>query len=219
MKRSEEELAVHVVTWLKEKRFKVYQEVCAGSGVADIVAVLGDLHWIIECKTSLSLSVMAQARHWRGWAHLRSICVPATSRASIARDYAMECLENEHVGVITVKVDGRLDEKSAPGLCRKPWALKRLKEGLCDEQLDTCAAGSSRGGYWTTFKSTRRRVLAFVKENPGCLMNQIVSDVDHHYGSRSSARACLRRYIEQGVIDDIEARIEEGKTRYYEVVG
>ena len=76
----EADLAKVVVSWLNEQHWDVYQEVQIHGfgGVADIVAVQGPLVWVIECKTSLSLTVMEQASVWR--VHFRSVAVPTGVR-------------------------------------------------------------------------------------------------------------------------------------------
>ena len=70
-------LAELVVNWLESQKWDVYQEVQIETygKIADIVAVLGNLVWIIECKKSLSLSVMEQAYRWRRYANFTSVAV------------------------------------------------------------------------------------------------------------------------------------------------
>ena len=85
--KSEVELARPVVAWLRLQRWEVYQEVQMGNGgpVADIVARLGNLYWVVECKTKFGLAVMDQAHGWLGYAHLVSVAVPVLHRSGDRR--------------------------------------------------------------------------------------------------------------------------------------
>ncbi len=76
----ESDFAKIVIAWLAEQHWEIYQEVQPRNygGIADIVAVQSALVWVIECKTSLTLSVMEQASGWR--VHYRSIAVPFGKR-------------------------------------------------------------------------------------------------------------------------------------------
>jgi Holliday junction resolvase len=71
-----------VIDWFTERGWDVYQEVQIQSGypVADIVAVMGLRVWVVECKTTLTLDLMAQAFHWQRYAHWVSVAVPETKR-------------------------------------------------------------------------------------------------------------------------------------------
>jgi hypothetical protein len=66
---NEAEIGEAVVAWLEAQHWDVYQEVKIYSGIADIIAVKGNLLWAIELKKSLTLKVMEQARGWRRPAH------------------------------------------------------------------------------------------------------------------------------------------------------
>jgi Holliday junction resolvase len=213
----EAEIASHVVTWLLDNQFKVYQEVSAGSSVADIVAVLGTLHWVIECKTTVGLTVIAQADYWREFAHMRSIAIPKPARGTKASRYARKCLDRDGVGLIFVTEDtGGIREECRPSLFRKPPRLGELKGSLCSEQQNgLCPAGSAGGGHWTTFKDTVRRITRYVEKNPGATMKEILDNVPHHYSSGSSARGCLVRYIKEGIIDGIESRKDGRRAVYF----
>lgn len=101
---AEQALAQHVIDWLEAQHWDVYQEVPlhgGGSKTADIVAVRNGLVWVIECKTTLSLAVMAQASSWN--VHLRSIAVPWAKRGYDERNTAERICRNFlQVGVLYV---------------------------------------------------------------------------------------------------------------------
>ena len=78
----ETDIAKIVIGWLEQLEWECYQEVQVHSygHIADIVAVKEPLVWVIECKQSLSLSVIEQADGWRPYAHYLSVCVPPRAR-------------------------------------------------------------------------------------------------------------------------------------------
>lgn len=211
----ETELAKYIVNWLTNQRFDVYQEVQLGGSVADIVAILGNLCWIVECKTSLSASVAAQAHHWIPWAHIRSIAVPRPRKRPKVREYLERCLDRDGTGVIEVSRVGNVYEAIKPAVSRRPQNLERLRATLRPEHKHLAAAGTNRGGYWTPFKQTVGLVEKFLRTHPGASMKQVVEGCTHHYASAASARACLARYVLHGIIDTIEGRLEAGKLHYY----
>ena len=99
---NEAALVAAVSRWLTDSGWTPYHEVTTGGGCprADIVATRGPLIWVIEAKLSLSLAVMAQGKRWVGRSHLVSVAVPQADRGSNARDYAIETLAEQGIGLI-----------------------------------------------------------------------------------------------------------------------
>jgi len=56
----ETDLAERVINWLEDQHWEIYQEVQfrGYGGIADIVAVRAGYLWIIECKTSMTFTLL-----------------------------------------------------------------------------------------------------------------------------------------------------------------
>ena len=211
----ETELAAAVVRSFQEYSYEVYQEVLVGERVADVVAVLGSVVSVVECKTSLSLSVLGQAERWLPYANNRYVAVPkqkrdkrGRERRSVGRDYAAKCLSRDGTGLLEVSASGRVLTKVPPGFNRRTPRREELLDCLNPAQKILVAAGGNSGGYWTPFKDTVRRVRRYVEEHPGCALKDLLEAVQTHYASPHSARSCLARYVQLGVIEGVTFRRE-----------
>jgi hypothetical protein len=228
-----------VVAYLRDMQWEVYQEVSTRhtGAVADIVATLGNLVWVIECKTSLTFEVVAQAIRWRrhGWAHYVSIAVPATKKEgkefNEGRALAMKVLEREGVGCFKVvakegfayeEATGKMSrptvfvvqEAAKPSLHRSARYVDQVRGCLREEQKSQIA-GSAGGGHWTPFRHTCDQLRRVVKEAPGIAMKDALAKIEHHYHSDASARAALPKWIESGKIDGVCLVIEKRRRRLY----
>ena len=96
--KSEVKLAEKVIEYLQDLKWEVYQEVTIHGQIADIVAIQNGLIWIIECKKSLSLDVIAQAEHWTHYANYVSVAVPKTYRNNNGRQFAYKVLKQYGIG-------------------------------------------------------------------------------------------------------------------------
>ena len=192
----ETELAQPVIQWLIDQHWEVYQEVKHYGPIADIVAVQGPLVWVIECKTTLSLSVMGQASHWR--VHYRSVAVKhgrTTRQRQTAYDVARKHFK---VGVIDV-MGGAVGQPVAPPYMREYRRLAfKLRDILEPEHKTFAQAGNSDGLYWTPYKRTIRDVQHFLKKNPGSTMKEIQTSIGGkgHYASPASCRGNLGKALE-----------------------
>ncbi|KKN47175.1 hypothetical protein LCGC14_0665710 [marine sediment metagenome] len=193
---SEQELAKHVVAWLEEQHWDVYQEVqiFRGGKVADIIAVRGSLLWVIECKKSLSLAVMEQASYWR--THYRSVAVPRQKNEmrrvgiGVAKNYYQ-------IGVLTVGegyFDFGVDEIVSAPLKREFHRFaKDIQKCLLPEHKTYAMAGSNDGGHYTPYKRTMDAVKSFIEKNPGCTLKEIIDSIGKgHYANSQSARGTIR---------------------------
>lgn len=190
---SEQELAKHVVAWLENEHWDVYQEVqfFTGSGIADIVAVRSNLVWIIECKTTMSLAVMEQAAGWR--VHFRSIAIPAAKQADRRTAFAI-CKDYFQIGVLVLGEYNEIYEKISPPLKREyhRFAKDRMKT-LSPEHKVYAQAGAKNGGHFTPYKRTIRAVREYITRNPGCTLKEIIDSVGRgHYAHKQSARSTIR---------------------------
>ena len=197
---TEEKLAAAVVAWLHDFHFDVYQEVqiWGGGKIADIVAVQHGILWVIETKSATSLAVICQAHHWRGYAHRRSIAVPAGQRYK-DRDFV------EHVcgllGIGILRVGTEVNEARAGRFDRRVSNV--LANRLRDEHKTFAPAGNANGSRWTPFQQTARDVTDYVRAHPGCTIKQLVDAVRTHYHTPASARSALAKWIRAGVIEGV----------------
>lgn len=176
---SETDLAKRVIQWLVEQHWDVYQEVefRNQSGVADIVAVRDGRLWIIECKTSLTWSVLEQAEKWH--AHFRSVAVPdsngrgRTTALKVARDYLK-------VGVI--EVGDYVYSSSAPLMREFHKSSKYMISQLKPEHKTFCEAGSNNGHY-TPYRATMDQVKKIHRVSRG-----VHDQRDYRQSQRTSLR-------------------------------
>ena len=203
-KYSEAEIAKVLVDYLESKDWDVYQEVQFNNygGVADIVAVKNDELWIIETKTSLTFSVLAQAESWQS--HYRSVAVPRTIRRhDNGRHLAYRiCQRYLQIGVIEIS------PASSDVFIVVAPALQNIDKRSIERKLDTLSplhkeyakAGSKGNQHLTPFKYTMIQVKEFIQENPRCTMNEIISQIGKgHYSSESSAKNTLRKALRDWV--------------------
>jgi len=204
-KMTEEDLAARVVEWLESQHWTVYQEVMAGLGVCDIVAVREPAVWCVECKTSLGLPVICQAHDWMRWANYSSVAVPTSKKPR--HPFVSRLLEDCGIGCVEV---GRswLGQKEIRETVRPKFQRRvcsHLRSKLHPEQKtgEFAPAGTSKGGYFTPFAKTKRAVQNLVKKRGEMRLKTLVDELDHHYASDSSAKQSLAKLIECGVIEGV----------------
>ena len=230
----ETEIATPVVEWLVERGWDGNQEVEVRSGypVADIVAVMGLRVWVVECKTTMGLDLMAQAFYWQQHAHWVSVAVPRPKkRGSKSRRLAISLLGARGVGAMEVD-KGAVETRKKPVLCRwaSPWwqgerdgdhrrwhlrDIQALRGALCAEHKHFEAAGSPNGRHWSTWQFTCQQAVRAVQKNPGMSLKEMVDSIDHHYSSDSSARSSMSHWIREGRVPGIEARKDGRRVRLY----
>lgn len=198
-----------MVGYLEGDGWDVYQEVATGWGVADIVAVRGRHCWLIECKLTLGLDVIAQALKQRFMASWVSVAVPTCSSSYMgARWLADQLCQEKGIGVILVDPrDKRGIQVSKPAFSRFGFKEK-LVERLSDEQKTSASAGTNKGGYWTPFKATAREVAKFVASHPGSTAKAVIDSIQHHWSGGPSAKATMLNAIERGWVPGVEIRRE-----------
>ncbi len=211
---SEQEIADLVVRKFEANGWEVFHEVAFSGKVIDMVAVKDGISHIVEVKTSLGLSVLAQADYWMRChaSNLVSVAVPwmHTRRSSKERVFAYAISRKFGIGVIEVKLNNqRVDEIVLPLMNEIPYSLlgRPLLEVLREEQKDMAKAGSASGGHYTDFKATRDKAVAFVEANTGCTVKELATGITHHYDGNASG-ALLSR-IRQGEMFGI--RVIEGR--------
>lgn len=205
MKRkiAEIDLAKWIIAYLTDLHWEVFQEVVGCSGRADIVARQGSLVWIIETKTTLGLPVIEQAKGWINHANLVSVGTP-----HIPGQFTEEICRMFGIGIITAYNNEQIREILRPKLNRKPCGIPKTYE----EQKTYAEAGTNGGGYFTPFKRTCNMINSVLAMNPGGIpLKELISRIDHHYKSNSTARNCLRTWISEGKVPGVTLIIEGGK--------
>lgn len=196
------ELAEKVVAWLESQHWDVYQEVQPGAfdRTADIVAVNGQLLWVVECKTSFSLALLEQAVRWRGYANYISIATPSPKRHSRGTDAGRLFLR--HFGIGLIHVHNRdYDSVSQYHLCRPALSRKRsdtLFNAITEHHKTYAKAGNSKNMRWTPFQQTCSELQSIVQRNPGICFKDMMDRLSHHYNKNSTARSCLLKYLNMG---------------------
>ena len=198
---SEQELAAQVVAWLSGRGWTVYQEVEVrrGGRRCDVVAVRGTTVWAIECKAGMGFAVLDQAHGWLRHAHRVSVATgPSRSAfaARVARDYGIGWLA---VGRRGGRARGR--ELVAPA--ERPRASEQLRRALAPEQRTFAPAGNAAARFWSPWKATVLEVQAWVAANPDAPFAALLAGVRHHYRTSATARSCLRRHIEDGLVPGV----------------
>lgn len=211
--KKESELAKVVVEELRERGWIVYQEVDVGSGTCDIVATRGRVLWAIECKVSLGLAVLAQARGWKDSANLVSVAV-LPGRMSDTRRLALDAAAGFGIGVLEVYREAsyrwrfggegsRLQELAKPALRRRTFDF--LRKRLRPEQQTYAEAGNADGKRWTPYMATCKALQHVLDREGPLTIREAVAALSgqHHYANEVSARSSLYAWADAGKIDGV----------------
>jgi hypothetical protein len=208
VKRIETDVARPIVGWLESMQWDVYQEVLCGGPRADIVALQGRLIWVVEVKTTLTLDVIEQAHNWLDHAHYVSIAVPdarshRTMAQRVCRYFGIGMFE---VGDI-LRSGNNVQQRVPPKLGRArvhPTLSDRLRSNCRPECKTWGEAGNATSDYYSPFKGTCRAVVEFLEKNGPSSVKTVMSGIEHHYRTESSARASMVVWIAQGKVPGVE---------------
>lgn len=192
--KSERELLSHMVGYLRDEQFTVYQEVSK----VDIVATRGALLWAIEGKLTCNWRLVAQAKRNRAFAHQSFICVPWS------RNYedALHALKALGIGMFVIRWSSpRVQLQLRADFNRR--IAPRLQEALRPEQQDYIAAGSPGGGGYTPWKSTCLQVASYVERHSGCSLKDVMSAIKHHYTTDQAASRSMAYWIKHGRVPGV----------------
>ena len=208
---SETDLAKVVIDWLEGNAWTVYQEVATVGGVADIVAAKGGHCWIIECKRSFGLDVISQALSQKNTCSWVSVAVPKPAGYSRTSLTGVDVCRQNGIGVL--RVSACVQEELKPVFNRN-GAKARLVNKLKEEQKTMGTAGSNRGGHWTPFKTTAKKVTEYLNSHPGCTARELIDSITHHW-SDNSARATVIDLLRSEIIPGFEVRADGRKLRIW----
>jgi hypothetical protein len=210
--KTEQELAAHIVAYLRDLDFEVYQEVSINVGpVLDICAKRGPMLWAIECKTKLNQDVCEQAVYWTRRAHLVSVATAQASKAFVLKDY----LYMHGIGRIVVHDYGEHIPIRVEEVTRA--AFRRRVEGieLHEAQKTYAKAGTNRGGYYSPFKATCDALREFLKHQPNPTVRDAARAISHHYTSSSAAAGSLYTWAKAGRIPGVG--VSKGRPLRFEI--
>ena len=218
--KQETELAKVIIQYLRKMGWEVYQEVQISSfgNIADIIATQNNLVWVLECKLSLSLTLMAQAKEWLPYAHYVSIVTPS-KRGSKGACIAKDILKHYGIGHYEIQPVGWNKELSiyqrvSPKLNRKAM-VNYIKKYLTEKQKTWAEAGNSKGLRYTPFQDTKDQIIRFVKKNPGITIKELINGINHHYSSDGTARSSILQWIHRGIINEVELKTDGRKYLVY----
>jgi hypothetical protein len=207
-KLTEADLAREVVAWLIDQQWEVYQEVQPErySHVADIVAVQRGLVWVVECKLTMCLDVLAQAFNWREFAHYTSICVPRCAD----RNYNLVWRILKAHGIGWIKSGGGTTAETHPAMLNRRARAGELLRVLRPEHKTFAEAGTASGRRWTPFRATCEELRRLVDRQPGISLTDAVKRIANHYATPASARSNLKHWIGAGKVEGV-VMAREGK--------
>lgn len=191
-----------------------------GGKRADIVGNLNGQLFVIELKKSLSLDVIAQACHWKRYAHRVSVAVPIrvgkrfNQRIALHHDqtrkFAGAVLAWQGIGLLELedRYEIQIHERVAPFARFK--VIAGLEACLVPEHRDFAVAGNSEAKRWTKFRSTCEKLRQYVNEHPTCSLKEALAAIPHHYASLASARGALVPLLLKGVVEGVVYDAETG---------
>src|SRR6266542_2366440 len=179
---SETELASHIITWLQDHQWEVYQEVSlsrAGGIRADIVAKSDKIIWVIETKTTFGLQVLAQAWEWTRHAHFVSIATPYRKQHNSSFAFERELFQQYGIGLIYVRTLGNnndydivINETYRPKF-RRQVSLPQLHE----RYKTYSQAGNNKCEFFSSFKETKENIINHVKKCGNIAYRDLIEEI------------------------------------------
>lgn len=199
-KRKESEVGEVVLNYLHDLRQDTYCEVVTDIGRIDIVSVgSNSLITAIEIKTTLSFDLLAQAIHRSGYCHRSVAACPFPKLHSHKRTILKAIHAQYGIGIWRVERN-HVTEEYPPRIQRHALA-NYVKNSLRPEQKNQPAGVNM--GYWSPFQQTKKDLIAFVRDNPGCSIKEAIAGISHHYKSSSTAYSSIAKWIRTNVIKEV----------------
>lgn len=192
----ESELAKKFINYFNDG-YEIYKEVPAGGGVVDFVATDGHIYIGCEVKNSFGLTVMEQAYRRRGSFHYIYICVPESRanwsfRKMVCRDFGMGVL-------VATEVFDRYEFRELV----KPKLHRSVSTPDLKEYMKESVAGSQSERI-TAFGHTVRQIEKYLGRYGDSHINDVLEHIDYHYNTISTAKSSLRKWCNNGVIENVE---------------
>jgi hypothetical protein len=74
-------------------------------------------------------------------------------------------------------------------------------------------AGNARARFWSPWKATVAEIQAWSAAHPSAAFADLVRSIRHHYRTAATARSCLRRHIEDGLVPGVRLERAGGRLR------
>ncbi|OIQ59801.1 hypothetical protein MOTE_10570 [Moorella thermoacetica] len=204
-KLKESDLFRPVKSWLQEKGYEVYSEVCPElytSKRADVVALKDDTAAIVELKTSLTLELVAQGAAWQEKANCVYLAVPMRGRINHQVD---RFLEKVGLGLLEVSLewDTWVRETVRPEF--RPVAGLDWRQIVTEAHKTGPPGGHAGGGYVTEYKLMISRVRQFVERHPdGVSIDAILQNCPTYYRHPKRSLTTALQKIEKGWCESFE---------------
>jgi len=211
MSQKETDLASLVIKYFENLGYTTYKEVSirgGGSARADIIAVKGDDHIVIETKTSFGLKVIEQAFFWKDKSHKTFVAIPKGKN----RHFGYSICVDMGIGVIEIDKYNNVGVIIESSICNDP-KLPQLYE-----QQRGSIAGNDKSEFVTPFKITCKTIQDYMEIHKESQLNDLVSNIKHHYRNDGSAKNALSKLIKMGVLDSLSIVKRGNKLIVYRVV-
>lgn len=208
-----------VTVWLESRGWQVYPEVAlkAYEGAADLVAVKGDVVWVVECKRGMTYQLLQQAWRWRDYADQLSVATMAPWRMGLSgydarRDFGAVMIDRLGLGFFGVGLEG-ISVTTPPTFCprKRDDFLHVVRAGH-----RVARAGQAGGARFTVVDATIANLVQHVQSHPGIAFKEAVRRIHHHHGTNKSALRALMTWVRPrgGLASrspEIELRKEHGR--------
>lgn len=202
----ESDLAQHIVDHLEKQGYTAYKEVCmrgrGGNARSDCYFVKYDdqeniIETIaVETKLNLTLTVIQQADRWRKNANKVYVCVPTTGRKGLkSRRFAIKVCKSLGIGVYQLDKTCTIKES----VCSE-HTNKYTIPPLYEQQKDS-VAGNDQSEFYTAFKHTVNQIHSFMEDKEQHNWSDLITEIDHHYKTDTSAKSALKKMIGGSVIE------------------
>lgn len=200
---SEAELVKIVADYMRVDGWEVFFEVApwgSGASRADIVVRQNKIVGVIECKLSMSLSLLEQCRGWVGRANYVWAAVPARKGTG----FAAQLLQEWGCGLLTAKVHGITE---VPAKLHRTVHPKLL--GALAPECKENEPGAVRG-FSTPFSRTVEELNRVLADGQPRLVKDVVDSIRHHYRSSPAARSVLVKRVKQRIVKGITLKTIDG---------
>lgn len=207
--KSEAEIAKAVASKLEGEGWSCFSEVriqefvrgikdCP-NGIADLVAVRGNLAMIVEAKMSFGLSVLEQAIEWT---RVSPLVVVATASAGIGHKDGLKAHLQRYfgLGLYTVS-NGYTSYRFSPRLLRHNLANVDAIRACLDDRMKLSTAGASTTFRMSPYQDMTWHLRLLLAQHGPMTMKRLIElisarDDRFHYASAASMKQQIRAAIQ-----------------------
>ena len=186
---TEAEMCAHLVRWLEENGWDVYQE-----AYSDIDAVKDGEIWSIEAKLQLNPKVISQAqRNMKTWSFFPNsrpnyayVAVPQTTRITPVRTERMSLLRKMGIGMFTISSDGKVRHE----IEAVRWeGQSDIHKRLQPHHKWYRAAGTPGGKEFTPFRRTEALARVILERHGPQTIRELVVLMNGRYHWKGGPKA------------------------------